>query len=230
MVFIYILKLQNNKYYVGKTNLPNFRLNDHFKNNDTEWTKKYKPLEILKIIPNCDNFDEETYTLRYMDKYGIDNVRGGNFLKIELEYKEKEFIKKSLIYISNHCFKCGKTGHFVKDCLNDINITEKIDSLELSSSEIENSINEPLIKGIGEISDYDKGYNKGYSTGYYDNKKDVYENGHYRGYEEGYHIGYKKGFEDGYKKGYKEQYKKGIEEGYQEGFIDGGNKCCCIIL
>jgi predicted GIY-YIG superfamily endonuclease len=30
MVFIYILELQNNKYYVGKTNNINFRFEQHF--------------------------------------------------------------------------------------------------------------------------------------------------------------------------------------------------------
>jgi predicted GIY-YIG superfamily endonuclease len=30
MVFIYSLKLQSGKYYIGKTDSPNFRLQDHF--------------------------------------------------------------------------------------------------------------------------------------------------------------------------------------------------------
>ena len=31
MVYIYVLKLENNKYYVGKTNNPSFRMESHFK-------------------------------------------------------------------------------------------------------------------------------------------------------------------------------------------------------
>ena len=45
MVFIYILQLQLNKYYVGKTNNPKIRLNNHFKSCGSAWTKKYKPIK-----------------------------------------------------------------------------------------------------------------------------------------------------------------------------------------
>jgi predicted GIY-YIG superfamily endonuclease len=82
MVFIYTLELENKKYYVGKTTNPTFRLEQHFNLSGSEWTKKHKPLKILEIIPKCDNFDEDKYTIKYMEKYGINNVRGGSFIKI----------------------------------------------------------------------------------------------------------------------------------------------------
>ena len=41
MVYIYVLKLEQEKYYIGKTNNPEFRINDHFNNIGSEWTKKY---------------------------------------------------------------------------------------------------------------------------------------------------------------------------------------------
>lgn len=83
-MFIYILKLQQNKYYIGKTNEPNFRIDTHFNANGSAWTKKYKPISVSVIIPNCDNYDEDKYTLLYMSKYGIDNVRGGSFVQLKL--------------------------------------------------------------------------------------------------------------------------------------------------
>ena len=75
MVFIYALQLEQQKYYIGKTNNPQFRLETHFNSNGAEWTKKYKPVHIVEIIPNCDNYDEDKYTIKYMEKYGINNVR-----------------------------------------------------------------------------------------------------------------------------------------------------------
>ena len=73
MVFIYVLELENNKYYIGKTDNPQFRLESHFNSNGAAWTKKYKPINIIELIPNCDDYDEDKYTLKYMEKYGIDN-------------------------------------------------------------------------------------------------------------------------------------------------------------
>lgn len=58
MVFIYTLQLQNGKYYVGKTDNPQFRLNSHFNSNGSVWTSLYKPIKVLELIPNCDNYDE----------------------------------------------------------------------------------------------------------------------------------------------------------------------------
>ena len=51
MCFIYVLKLEGGKYYVGKTNNPNIRVNNHFNSNGSVWTKKYKPLSVLEVIP-----------------------------------------------------------------------------------------------------------------------------------------------------------------------------------
>ncbi len=62
VVTIYILKLEQNKYYIGKTNNPKLRLKQHINNNGSSWTKKYKPVSILKIHNNCDPFDEDKYT------------------------------------------------------------------------------------------------------------------------------------------------------------------------
>lgn len=53
MLYIYVLKLTNNKYYIGKTLNPDFRLYSHFDSNGSIWTTKYKPISVIEIIPNC---------------------------------------------------------------------------------------------------------------------------------------------------------------------------------
>ena len=118
MVNIYILQLEDNspgtytpckgyKYYIGKTTQPDIRLESHFNSNGSSWTKKYKPIKVLEIIPNCDEFDEDKYTLKYMEKYGINSslrerirpfrtimLEGDLFVKLNLIKKISVRLKK----------------------------------------------------------------------------------------------------------------------------------------
>ncbi len=73
---IYILQLDQNKYYIGKSVIPDTRILDHFNSNDkaAAWTKIYKPIKVLEIYDNVSEFDEDNYTKKYMKIYGIDNV------------------------------------------------------------------------------------------------------------------------------------------------------------
>ena len=115
MVFIYILKLQQGKYYVGKTDNPQYRLEDHFSEGGSAWTMKYKPIQLYCLIPGCDDYDEDKYTIIYMKKYGIDNVRGGSFCQIKLDESNKETIQRMITGNSDKCYHCGG-NHFIKDC------------------------------------------------------------------------------------------------------------------
>lgn len=118
MVFIYALKLENNKYYIGKTNNPSFRIESHFNAEGSFWTKKYKPIQVLELIPNCDNYDEDKYTIKYMEKYGITNVRGGSFCEIRLTESNILTLKQMIKSSSDKCFICGLSGHYAKECKN----------------------------------------------------------------------------------------------------------------
>ena len=115
-IYIYILQLEQNKYYVGKTKDPDFRLEQHFDGNGSEWTRKFKPLNTIQVIPNCDVYDEDKYTLKCMEQYGIYNVRGGSFCELKLDEKCLFTIKKMLRGANDKCYNCGKTGHFINDC------------------------------------------------------------------------------------------------------------------
>ena len=120
MVYIYVLELAHGKYYVGKTNNPQFRLENHFTSNGSEWTKIYKPLNVLELIPNCDDYDEDKITRKYMDKYGINNVRGGSFVSVNLDKSTLDVLNKMSNGTNDRCFNCGKKGHFIKECKNTI--------------------------------------------------------------------------------------------------------------
>jgi cellular nucleic acid-binding protein len=115
MVFIYVLKLTENKYYIGKTTNPSFRLHNHFLKKGSTWTKKYKPISVYEIKPDCDDEDEDKITQQYMKKYGIDNVRGGSFCQIKLDSASKTTLIRMITGATDKCYNCGG-NHFIQNC------------------------------------------------------------------------------------------------------------------
>lgn len=116
MLTIYVLKLQNNKFYVGKTSNLTYRLDNHFSEGGSLWTKKYKPISILELRPNRPNTDEQIVTQEYMQKYGIDNVRGGPWCNISLTKQEIEMINKIIKGNLDLCYNCDSSNHFASQC------------------------------------------------------------------------------------------------------------------
>jgi hypothetical protein len=119
-MWIYILQLEHDKYYVGKTSNPEYRIENHNTGHGSEWTKLYKPISIIELIPNCDDFDEDKYVIMSMNKYGIDNVRGGSFSQIVLPNNTKDHLLQMTRGSQNLCFLCGSNEHFSKQCINDL--------------------------------------------------------------------------------------------------------------
>lgn len=130
---IYILKLQNNKYYVGKSNNIEMRFQQHLSGKGSTWTKIYKPISIEKIISNASTFDEDKFVKEYMSKYGIDNVRGGTYVSEELEEIQRYNLQKEIWGAKDLCTKCGRKGHFIKECY----ARTDVDGYELESLEDE---------------------------------------------------------------------------------------------
>ena len=116
MVYIYILQLLKDNYYVGKTDHPQFRLETHFESGGSAFTKRFRPRRLHALHPDCTDHDETRITLDYMKKYGIQKVRGGPWTQILLTDAEEEFIQKMIDSESDNCYRCGEAGHFVNKC------------------------------------------------------------------------------------------------------------------
>jgi len=170
MVYIYVLHLQSNKYYIGKTLRPKFRLDSHFNSNGSAWTKIYKPLKVLDLIPNCDDFDEDKWTLKYMAEKGIDNVRGGSFCKVKLSSTDVTTIQKMIIGTTDKCYRCNRKGHFANKCyakthcdgsiIHDSSCSDS-DSYSYSEDEDEDKCNRCYREGHYENECYAKTYRSG---------------------------------------------------------------------
>lgn len=105
-MIIYVLKLQNNKYYVGKTDNFQKRIQQHFSGiGGSYWTKLYKPIEVIRkfeinntsllLSSNKKIFgglEEDKIVKEMMCLYGIDNVRGGSYVQEIIENDAKEFL------------------------------------------------------------------------------------------------------------------------------------------
>lgn len=118
MTIVYVLRLERGKYYVGKTEDIRKRWKEHCNGTGARWTKIYKPISIVetKPIPVDDSFEEDKVTKEFMGKYGIDNVRGASYVTEELTDSDIKSLKKEIWGAKGLCTKCGRNGHFVKDC------------------------------------------------------------------------------------------------------------------
>jgi predicted GIY-YIG superfamily endonuclease len=104
--YIYILRLEENKYYIGKTKNLRKRIEDHLSNCGSIWTSNFKPIYFEKIIKSDDNFDEDKYVKKYMSQKGINNVRGGTYSTVELDLSELKILRKEIIHSNGRCYNC----------------------------------------------------------------------------------------------------------------------------
>lgn len=106
--FLYVLRLEQNKYYIGISTDPTERFLEHkdHKKNCAGWCKKYNALELMYTIDTNTRamleatIIEDIYTLKYIEKYGFENVRGGRYIGNELKIKNNSKSHLTRGYIS----------------------------------------------------------------------------------------------------------------------------------
>ena len=107
--YIYLLELENNKYYAGHSRNLLSALKKHEKGKASNWTHIHKPIRLLKYqkvvfengIPNVDMVNE--WVLQCGAEHGYENIRGGYFTSVEPELHMKNiqsFLQNKTIHNS----------------------------------------------------------------------------------------------------------------------------------
>lgn len=92
------------------------RFDEHRSGQGSEWTRRFGPLEIDKVLKEQSRFDEDKYVTIYMENFGIDNVRGGSYSNVVLTAMQRETLERELRNAADTCLQCGRSGHFVSVC------------------------------------------------------------------------------------------------------------------
>jgi predicted GIY-YIG superfamily endonuclease len=113
---VYALRLQENKYYVGKTQHLLRRFVEHKAGHGAAWTRKYKPVRIEATYPCLVDGMENAVVKMYMMTKGVHNVRGGAYVTDTLSPGQVAFIEAELVHDADQCFLCHGTGHYAREC------------------------------------------------------------------------------------------------------------------
>lgn len=128
--FIYVLRLTGGKYYVGETKNVYNRVQKHMTNPDTSWVKLNPVESLIECFISTKANDEDETTKRYMELYGVDNVRGGKWCLVDLPEEPSNAVActkcgrydhihetcTATTHVNNACYICGSTKHYANKC------------------------------------------------------------------------------------------------------------------
>ena len=113
---VYVLRLEDNCWYVGSSSDWKKRVQAHTRGEGAEWTRLHKPIECVSHKPG-NSLAEESKTLELMSEKGVENVRGGSYASVVLSTSQVENLRRQISSIRGECYKCGSDDHMVADCL-----------------------------------------------------------------------------------------------------------------
>lgn len=139
--YVYVLELENDRYYVGVSDHPSARFREHVEGRGAAWTQRHRPRRIVETeafaTKSAALERESVVTRRLMSRHGVDFVRGGCYVAIELAREERVVLDVELAHQAGRCLRCGRASHFQKDCF----ATTHVNGYALSSREGANSPN-----------------------------------------------------------------------------------------
>ena len=117
MIYIYILELCNNKFYIGKLyNIYDLEDTILMLDETNEWLYYNKIIKIANIEAFEENFDEVYFIYEFMQHYGVNNVRGGDFNRMNLTLDNAYNIFINIKIEQNKCYICGLNNHNAYQC------------------------------------------------------------------------------------------------------------------
>ena len=93
---LYVLTLDNDKWYIGRTANVECRFDQHKTGKGARWTQLHKPISIHETRELKSEEDEDKTTRDYMRIYGIRNVRGGKYCQCEFRDWNIKQIKQDM--------------------------------------------------------------------------------------------------------------------------------------
>jgi predicted GIY-YIG superfamily endonuclease len=107
MEFIYVLKCQKDKFFIGKTYNVQIEYNEHLDGTFCDLTKEFKPYDIECIFELNDKITLENVISSYVKKYEKTNI-------FFIDANKKE-IKNLLKNENNYCV-CKSKEHWLTEC------------------------------------------------------------------------------------------------------------------
>lgn len=114
--YIYVLKLEKHRWYVGMSRDPQARFQAHKQGTATPWTRLFKPLEMGVPRLAVSGMDEDNVTIQYMAEYGIDNVRGGTTCQPVLSPDTIQHCRTRIAASLDLCYHCMLPDHQSTRC------------------------------------------------------------------------------------------------------------------
>lgn len=114
---VYVLELDDGRYYVGKSHRIAERLRQHTEGEGAACAKGYRR-RVTPLTARADDFEawERAETLARMRRHGIGRVRGWMYTAPDMGEAQRDHAYQQVCERFDLCRRCGREGHFAANC------------------------------------------------------------------------------------------------------------------